>query len=173
MAARLSILNPNPRFQDGPGLLHNLISHAGNEADIAIEFEAYDGTIQSLTYEQLHHQSDALAAKLQDLRDEPGQEALWIIPLFIPQSLELYCSQTAVLKAGAAFCPIANDVPEDRLRFILRDVQSRILLTTSAVKDSLPPLEGITVVTVNDHLHSVCAGLRANTSKPSDPAYVM
>jgi amino acid adenylation domain-containing protein len=51
--------------------------------------------------------------------------------LFLPQSPELYVAWLAILKAGAAVCPLSIDTPRERLNFILNDISANIVISRS------------------------------------------
>jgi amino acid adenylation domain-containing protein len=93
----------------------------------------------------------------------------------VPQCLDLYISQLATLKAGGAFCPIVLDAPEERLRFILKDINASILLTTAAHKSQLPHLEGVRILAVDEQDSSSSNEHNEPnvTISPQDAAYIM
>lgn len=172
--ARLSILNPDPQVLSGPELLHELLADHANSNAIAIDYESSDGHRQQVSYAELHARSDALAFRITGFR----QSSRFIVPLYIPQSPELYIAELAVLKAGAAFCPVALDMPDDRLRFILTDVDATILLTTTSVNTRLPSLDGVEILKIDDtvsHDLPPSADVSIYNSVPSrnDAAYIM
>ncbi|PWY66394.1 nonribosomal siderophore peptide synthase SidC [Aspergillus sclerotioniger CBS 115572] len=51
-----------------------------------------------------------------------------IVPVYMSTSPELYISYLAILKAGFAFSPIAQDAPVQRVRDILKDIDCPIIL---------------------------------------------
>ena len=173
--AELSILNPHPREIPGPDLLHHLVFNDGGNEFAAIEYLSPLDTIERLTYRELHENADKLAGKLISIlpgrRDAIGNRL--IIPVFLPQCPDLYMSELAILKAGAAFCPISLDVPAQRLRFILEDVNAKILLTSTELRDRLPDLENISIVTVDDLGPDVDGGQLPDNIVASDAAYIM
>ena len=175
MADRLSILNPEPKEQAGPSLLHHLVSGRTTKDSPAIEYLSPDNSIEQLSYLQLHDRADALASILQSIKANAttSESSSSIVPILIPQCPHLYISELAVLKAGAAFCPISLDVPEERLRFILRDVDAQVLLTTSPLKERLPHLENILIVAVDDLSAEKQDARPSITVEPSQPAYIM
>lgn len=174
MASGLSISNPNPRKLPGPQLLHDLVAREGINGTTAIEYTTGDGEISSLSYEELHLQADALSHRITTtLRQSTKHSKRTIVPLLIPQCLNLYISQLAILKAGGAFCPIVLDTPEDRLRFIIADVEASVLLTTSALKPQLPTLEGVEVIAVDDEYDSQNNTQVTKSVSSQDPAYIM
>ena len=176
MDNRLSILNPYPKKISGPGLLHHLVADRCCHNDQpAIEYLSPDGVTDCLTYQQLHQRAESLARKIESewTRCAPSQPFRFIVPIFIQQCPDLYISQLAALKAGAAFCPISLDVPEERLRFILGDVKAKVLLTTTSLRDKLPKLKGISIISVDEARIDIdCTDEFVNID-PSHPAYVM
>lgn len=175
MARSLSILNPQPQRLRGPNLLHQLVGYDNDGDNIAIDYEDFRGARQSLTYAELRSRSSTLAGRLRAVQSEKSSPtpARFIVPVLIPQSLELYITQLAILKAGGAFCPITLDVPEERLRFILQDVEASVLATTASVRQNLPLLDGVHIVAVDDDASSGNAVLPWTNISPSDPAYIM
>ncbi|KAK9415264.1 putative Amino acid adenylation domain-containing protein [Seiridium unicorne] len=132
----LSILNPTPTKLPGPDLLHNLVTKPANQNVPAIDFLGENGKRSTTSYTELDALSDRLANRIsQVLHTQPAGQTTdkLIVPLMIPQSPDLYIALIAVLKAGAAFCPLNLDVPTDRLKFILGDVNAGLVLTTSAL----------------------------------------
>ena len=175
MATGLAILNASPQVLQGPALLHQLLSQTILDGRTAIEYTFKDGRREELTYPELHHQSDSLASKILATRPLTHQThgERFVVPLYMEQSLELYISQIAILKAGGAFCPIALDVPEERLRFILRDTGATLLLTTAAQRGKLPEIEGVQHLTIDyEQRGRRCDPVQVEVS-PTDAAYIM
>ncbi|KAK5238177.1 hypothetical protein LTR47_001270 [Exophiala xenobiotica] len=129
----LAILNLNRDTLPGPRLLHELIASAP-EQEFLLDFLTSAGDRIQITYQEFHRLTDLLA---QDIRNNlhSGLNQRSIIPVVIPQCPELYVAWVAVLKAGAGFCPVAQDVPPERLKFIVQDVEASFVLTTSKVLD--------------------------------------
>jgi len=77
-----------------------------------------------------------------------------------------------ILKAGAAYWALEENLPEERLRFLIGDARPKVILTGRKTTGNLAGIA--TVATVDDLLASppdrpVCA---ARASSPEDPAYV-
>lgn len=174
MAPDLSILNPHPRRIPGPSLLHHLVATDGDQ-NVAIDYLSPGGTREQVSYEEFHRRADCLATRLRSIRDErlfaPGTN--FIVPLFIAQSPDLYVAQLATLKAGAAFCPISLDVPEERLRFILQDVDAGFLLTTTDLRGSLPEIDGLFILSADEATDNSMEGPLNTEVEASSPAYIM
>ncbi|KAL1888758.1 NRPS [Ceratocystis pirilliformis] len=128
--------NQQPTRISGPDLLHKLVLEGHSDAEfdtrkVAIEALLKDNTIDSVSYAELDSLSsllgDEISQHLSLCKDTLGNRQP-VIPILLPQCLELYIAQLAVLRAGAAFCPLNMDTPPDRLNFILNDVDARVIL---------------------------------------------
>jgi ferricrocin synthase len=127
----LSIVNPERKLLHGPRFLHQLV-HDTSESTIAIDFLSSRKQRVQLSYQDLDQLSDRLAKRLTSAltRCYNNSTSDFVIPVLIPQSPELYVAQVAILKSGAAFCPLNLDVPPERLTFIIKDVGARVVVTT-------------------------------------------
>jgi amino acid adenylation domain-containing protein len=130
----LSILNKHPAILEGPDLLHELVKVYGG-ADLAIDF-LENGSRQGVSYDSLHMLSDALANTIVQALGRL-EHASPIVPVFLPQSPDLYIALLGILKAGKAFCPISLDTPEERIRFILEDISADIVITLPIYESSI------------------------------------
>ncbi len=86
----------------------------------------------TITYHELDRQSDILAQVLLDT----GVGECRFVGLMFPRQKEYLVAVLAVMKAGAAFIPIDDEYPEQRLRNILDDAQAHLLVTTRAHIDN-------------------------------------
>lgn len=164
----LSIINAKPTRLVGPSLLHQLIQ----TPSLAPALEHLQGeSITTLTYSQLHDQAAQLAASILRFCDEASQ---LIVPVLLPQGPALYIALLAILKAGAAFCPLNLDAPEERIKFILGDVSAKVVLTNEALRSKIPNSTRCAIVAVDGHEHILSSSLAAGRHvNPSDLAYVM
>ncbi|KAJ3018361.1 hypothetical protein HKX48_002951 [Thoreauomyces humboldtii] len=103
--------------------LHELFERqaARTPATIALRFENVE-----MTYEQLNNRSSTLAIALQALGVEPEVK----VPLVMESSIEFIVSVLAILKAGAAYCPISPANPAQRIDEIVQQLGSPLLLTS-------------------------------------------
>lgn len=174
----LSVVNHPASRLPGPDLLHNLVKKdpQGNEVP-AIAHLSLAGTQESLSYVGLHQASDFLAAWITELAESLPRQESFIIPVLVPQSIDLYISLLGILKAGAAFCPLNLDIPTERAKFILDDVGAQIVITSPELSDRIPNRDGARQVLVTDGSHFL--SLKATASghscqpQPTDLAYVM
>ncbi|PGH14806.1 hypothetical protein AJ79_02822 [Helicocarpus griseus UAMH5409] len=150
---QLSVLNPTPELLPGPYFLHDLVRSQGCEQALAIEFLNGDKTRSKLSFESLHLQSTALAlrviAALNSLPIPCKRNP--IIPVLLPQSVHFYVAWLAILKAGAAVCPLSLDTPPERVNFIANDVCADVVITTQSLAGRLEQLDRpIHIITAED-----------------------
>ncbi|MCI9039033.1 MAG: amino acid adenylation domain-containing protein [Clostridia bacterium] len=81
----------------------------------------------NMTYQELDEKANQLAHFLQKNGALEGE----IIPILLDKSLEMIVSILAILKVGAAFLPIDVYYPKDRIDYIIRDSNAKLLLTNS------------------------------------------
>lgn len=171
----LSLSNSLPITLPGPQLLHKLALDNAYESKLAIEFLSSDGSLNRLSYRSLDRLSSNLAAKIVAATATRSNESQrTVVPVLLPQSVDLYITWLATLKAGGAFCPLNIDAPPDRIEFILQDVAASVLVTRAAHKARVPQNERLTVITVNDiETDEEDISEPMPESLPSDLAYVM
>lgn len=155
MEPPLSILNPGPIKVEGPSQLHDLIGRSAHTNATAVEFLDAYGIRSTLSYGQLEHRSNVLSRKILRLHGKNDVDAgtPFVVPVLVAQCPDLYITLLAILKAGAAFCPLPLDVPEARLRFILQDVSASLLVTSAALKARLPDIHPITTLVIEEETH--------------------
>ncbi|OAB38378.1 non-ribosomal peptide synthetase [Paenibacillus glacialis] len=88
---------------------------------------------QQLTYKELNEQANRLSQSLRVKGVKPGQ----IIAIMVEHSIEMIVSVLAVLKAGGAYVPIDVEYPLERINHIIEDSQTSLLLTRSALIQTL------------------------------------
>ena len=175
---QLSILNADPDTISGPMFLHRMLDGSHEKQNVAIEYHPSSGRSLHLSYGELYEQAERLRLQILQgyVKASTSIEKYPIVPLLITQHPDLYISQLAILKSGGAFCPINLDAPIDRVRFILQDVEAKVLLTTSALRPRLADLEETVEIICVDQLPDS----RHDSPKPESisldpesPAYVM
>ncbi|WP_342653063.1 non-ribosomal peptide synthase/polyketide synthase [Pseudomonas sp. F3-2] len=100
---------------------------------------------QVLTYRQLDQRANQLAHYLRG--QGVGRESL--VGVAALRSIEMVVALYAVVKAGAAYVPLDPEYPRDRLRYMLEDAGSALLLSHDAVIDDLPVIEGLQVLNLD------------------------
>jgi amino acid adenylation domain-containing protein len=100
--------------------------HAARTPDhIAVIAEDRD-----LTYAQLNARANMLAHFLQRLGVGPETR----VGICLERGIDALTSILAVLKAGGAYVPLDPAYPQQRLHFMIRDVQSRVVITHSRLQ---------------------------------------
>ncbi|MCP4156928.1 MAG: amino acid adenylation domain-containing protein, partial [bacterium] len=91
-----------------------------------------------LTYRELNKKSNTLAYILQSRGVKPGT----IVAIMLERSIEMIIGLLGILKAGGAYLPIDPDYPSDRIDYMLKDSNAKVVLTESGVKNRLDKLSG-------------------------------
>lgn len=124
----------------------------------------------TLTYRQLQERSDIVARELQ--RRGVGRDELVGVALERGSS-EILVGILGVLKAGGAYVPLDPDYPADRVAYMLKDAQARVLLTQRRLQQRLPQHDN--VLLVDDLLAQPASRAEPVTcsAQPGDLAYVI
>jgi non-ribosomal peptide synthetase component F len=93
---------------------------------------------RTLSYRELNAQADLAASRLIDAGVRPGQ----IIGLWLPRGIELLVLQAAIAKAGAAWLPVDEDTPVERLQICLDDADGAGVVSCAAFAPRLAALSG-------------------------------
>ncbi len=94
--------------------------------DVAVACKA-----KTLTYSELNQAANQLARLIQEHYHSQNLpfEADSLIAICLDKSLEMFIGLLAILKTGAAYVPIDHQSPKERIRYVLEDTGSQILLT--------------------------------------------
>ncbi|HEY0726767.1 MAG TPA: amino acid adenylation domain-containing protein [Pyrinomonadaceae bacterium] len=104
--------------------------------DVAVLFEN-----DRLTYRELNEQANRLARYLRKAGVENGD----LVALFTSRSPRMIVALLGILKAGAAYVPLDERYPAERLEFMLRDSAARVLLTEEHLAAKVSRYEGRTI----------------------------
>ncbi|WP_459478622.1 amino acid adenylation domain-containing protein [Clostridium saccharoperbutylacetonicum] len=80
---------------------------------------------KKLTYKELNERANSLARFLIG----KGVKAETVVGVMVDRSLEMLIGIIGILKAGGAYLPIDPEYPDDRIKYILKDSKTKILLT--------------------------------------------
>ena len=122
----------------------------------------------SLTYGQVNERANQLAHALRDLGVGPGQ----LVAVMVERSFAMMIGLLGILKAGAAYLPIAPDSPPDRVDYFLNDAGVQILLAQA--RTTARPGFGGRILNLEDS--ALYHGSTANpktVNSPRDLAYVI
>ncbi|MCS0605859.1 amino acid adenylation domain-containing protein [Streptomyces sp. LP11] len=92
---------------------------------------------QRLTFQQLGDRSEHLAGRLRRL----GAAADVAVGIFMEPSVDLMASVWGVLHAGAAYLPLSPEYPDERVRYMIADSGTGIVLTHASL---VPRLRALT-----------------------------
>ncbi|MEM9916806.1 MAG: amino acid adenylation domain-containing protein [Bacteroidota bacterium] len=91
---------------------------------------------RQLSYQALALQASQLAHQLTAQGIQKGD----IVPVFCDRSIETLVAFLALLKVGGVYLPFTTNLPEERIRQITEDCQSKYILTTRQTSSSRPEL---------------------------------
>jgi len=133
VAADSERLEPNIEARGFPpgACVHHLIEAAADAIPDAVA--VVDGD-HHLTRDQLDRRANQLARLLR--RRGIGEEA--VVGVYLKRSSELVVTLLAVLKAGAAFLPLDQSLPAERLAFMLDEADVSLVITQDELYWALP-----------------------------------
>ncbi|MEE1788816.1 amino acid adenylation domain-containing protein [Streptomyces sp. SP17BM10] len=136
---------PHARRAPAATALTGLLDHQARTRPDAV---AVVGEGRDLTFLELREDARRLAAALR--RPDAGADTP--VGLFIEPSAELIAAAWGVLYAGAGYLPLSPEYPEDRLRYMIEDSRTRIVVTQEHLRERLAALApaGTEVVTFAD-----------------------
>ncbi len=91
----------------------------------------------ALSYRDLDRRANQVARYLIEQGIEPGDR----VALLFDKSPETYVAMLAVLKANAAYVPLDQAFPAERIRFILCDADIKAIVSMAAFEPRLAPLD--------------------------------
>jgi amino acid adenylation domain-containing protein len=109
---------------------HALFEEQARRTPNAIAVKSGD---EHITYAELNRRSNQLARHLLSLGVEPES----CVALLLKRSVDLVLSAIAALKARVAYVPLDPAYPLERLRYMLRDANARVLLTHADLANTL------------------------------------
>lgn len=136
---------------------------ASSPSETALIFEG-----ASITYAELDTRTKCLAGLLKD----KGAGAGKIIAVITRRSIEMLVGIIAILKSGAAYLPVDPDYPEERVKYMLNESNTDIMLVNSCLggmydfKGILINLDDVSVYTNRYNYSSI-------TIDQEDLAYVI
>lgn len=120
----LKNINIEKKYTNHEMCIHQLVERQVdmNPDRVAVRFEG-----QTLTYYQLNVQANRLASFLK----ERGVVAETPVLVCLERSMEMIVSLLGILKAGGAYVPLDPDAPKERLAYMIKNMQTSFLITTS------------------------------------------
>ena len=126
---------------------------------------------ESLTYRQLEAAAARLAARLNAL----GVSLDDCVGLYAEPSLDLMTGVWGILFAGTAYLPLSPEYPEERLRYMIEDSGTRVIVTQSHLAARLRGLapRNTRILTLTDATSCPAPGQAAPAPAPGNLAYVI
>jgi amino acid adenylation domain-containing protein len=132
-----------------------------------------------LSYKELHALSDKLSSTIRNILARSSRRKT--VPILLPQCSSLYVILLSILKAGAAFVPLNLDAPDERIRFVVDDVDAGVIVTSSSFRDKFgwPGAPEVLIVDDYEITDQTSGGLVEEGihsplyTLPSNAAYIM
>ena len=105
---------------------------------------------EAVTYDELNRRANRFANHLRSLGVTPEMR----VGICLERSIQMLVAVLGVLKAGAAYVPLDPRCPGDRLSFIVRDAQARVVVTEEALAD-LVAAGTASVVSLDRHREAI------------------
>jgi len=112
-------------------ILADLLEASARRAPDQLALIGGDG--RQLTYRELDEQASLAASRLIEAGIKPGH----IVGLWMPRGIDLLIMQAAIAKAGAAWLPVDEDTPVERLLVCMEDAGSPALVSSERMRERL------------------------------------
>ena len=124
---------------------------------------------EKLTYKELNEKANSLATYLRN----KGIQRNDLVGVMVNRSLEMIIGILAVLKAGGAYIPIDPTYPKDRIDYMLKNSNSKLLLTQNHLRDLINFKNSICIDLKDNEIYSLSNTNLENVNVPEDLAYVI
>ena len=147
--------------------IHHMIEAQCERTPDAVAVAFHD---EELTYRQLDRRANQFAHLLQRLGVGPGTP----VGVYMDRCSNMIVGLLGILKAGGDYLPLDPSYPADRISFMLKDAQVRLLVTQSHLRAQLPALNVPVVdIELSELLSSESEENVASGAGPEDLAYVI
>jgi len=145
-------------------MIHQIFEEqAKNSPDnIALVFDN-----DTMTYCELNEKSNKLARALRKKGVKPDD----LVSVFINRSFEMIIGILGIMKAGGAYVPIDPEYPDERIKFMLDDSESNILLTQSWLVNIVRSYDVDVLCLDNEECYAEDGSNLEFVNKSSDLAY--
>ena len=131
--ARTLLVDWNDTAKDYPAdrCIHQLFEEQAERAPDRIALVMGRETV---SYGELNRRANRLAHYLRKLGVGPDV----MVGICLERSIDMIVALLGVLKAGGAYVPLDPSYPQERLAYMLKDSEARVLLTQGSVASALP-----------------------------------
>ncbi|MBP9192712.1 MAG: amino acid adenylation domain-containing protein, partial [Ignavibacteria bacterium] len=139
------------------------------------DYIALDYENEKVTYIELNERANQFAHYLKD----KGIKAETLVPICIDRSIEMIIAIFGILKAGAAYVPIDPEYPEDRMQFMLEDIDASLLVTSRKTFENgliLPHIKDLEIIEIDSEKDEISkhSNMKLQTEiTPDNLAYVI
>jgi pyochelin synthetase len=98
-----------------------------------------------LSYKELFQYTRVIASRLQKQGARPGE----IIAIIMEKGWEQISAALGILMTGAAYLPIEAELPAERIKFLIENSETHVILTQSWLEKKLPSLTGVVIIPVD------------------------
>src|SRR5699024_10557003 len=119
-----------------------------------------------ITYKELGEKSNILANELIEQKVDIGDV---VAIIFERKSVDIIISALAALKVGASFIFLYNELPDERIKFILKDSNSKIIITETELYNKFNEIININI----DNIKQKKDLLVSVKNEPTDVAYLI
>jgi amino acid adenylation domain-containing protein len=151
----------NTASLNAPALLHTAFQQHAKQAplDVALVFKDCQ-----ISYQTLEERSNQLAHYL----SRQGAKRDQFIGILQERSIDLIVSILAILKLGAAYVPMNQDYPLERVNYIIQDAKISLILVASLENAYLLESSGISATIINLSEIRDLLSLEITTSPPQN-----
>ncbi|WP_322083135.1 non-ribosomal peptide synthetase [Burkholderia sp. BCC1972] len=100
---------------------------------VALEYADAHGGVHRATYRELDVATSRIAAALRRRGVQPDTP----VALCAERSFDMVMALVGVLKAGAAYLPVAPDYPAERIAYLLRDARPAVAITQAHLREQV------------------------------------
>ncbi|MCP4218698.1 MAG: amino acid adenylation domain-containing protein, partial [bacterium] len=123
-------------------------------------------TTDTMTYAELNRRCDVLAMELK----ERGVLAGDVVGIMVKRSMEMVIGILGILKVGASYMPVSPRFPERRVRYMLEDSCSTLLLTNGPLAEEIG-FDGI--LRLDEYDWSCVKEVAPSLCSAVEPAYII
>ena len=133
--------------------------------NVAVVFEN-----KEITFKELNEKANSLAYYL---RNQVKIKQNDIVGIMVKRSAEIIVAILAVLKAGGAYIPSDPSFPKDRIDYMLKSSEAKVLLTQEKIIEQIEYERKITIDLNNNEIYKNPTQNLKNINKPEDLGYII
>jgi amino acid adenylation domain-containing protein/thioester reductase-like protein len=140
------------------------------------EYPAVSGPDAAFTYAQLALATQRVGAALAAREPDAADRRDALVGICVSRGACIVPAMFGVLASGAGYLPLDPQMPDERLRYIVKDSQLRAVIVDAATHERLSALADCALYRIEDLLKGPPAGAAIAQCPPADPqrtAYVI